>query len=209
MKHINIPVIVVLAVVTSLFGIQPAMARGGGFHGGGGGDFHGGGGGGWSGGRGGDFHGGGDFGGGGERPGRGGEFHGGGDHGWGDHGDHGNRGDRNNNNNSNNNNNTYNVNAYGNDDWGWGAADGALAGLAVGAAIGSAASQPSTVVVDNTTVVQQPPTFPAGTKVTVLPDGSQVRNVDGAPLYQSGSTWYKPYFGSNGVYYEVVPAPQS
>lgn len=184
MKYMNIPIIVVLAAATSLFGIQPAMARGGGFHGGGGG--------GWSGGRGGESR--------------------GGDHNWGDHGDHnwGDHGNHNNNNNNNNNtSNTYNVNAYGDDGWGWGAADGAIAGLAVGAAIGSAASQPSTVVVDNTTVVQPPPAFPAGTKVTVLPEGSQVRNVDGSPIYQNGSTWYKPYFGSNGVYYEVVPAPQS
>ena len=31
--------------------------------------------------------------------------------------------------------------------------------------------------------------------------------VNGVHYYQSGPTWYKPYYGSSGVYYEVVPAP--
>ena len=31
--------------------------------------------------------------------------------------------------------------------------------------------------------------------------------VNGTTYYQAGPTWYKPYFGSSGVYYEVVPAP--
>ena len=95
--------------------------------------------------------------------------------------------------------------------WGWGAADDALAGMAVGAAIGAAASQPSTIVVEqpSTTVVQQSaPAAPAyGTQVTQLPGGCTSQNVHGVMAYQCGSTWYRPYFGANGVYYEVVSPP--
>ena len=31
--------------------------------------------------------------------------------------------------------------------------------------------------------------------------------VNNVQYYQNGATWYRPYFGSAGVYYEVVPAP--
>jgi hypothetical protein len=83
--------------------------------------------------------------------------------------------------------------------------------MAVGAVIGAAASQPSTVIVEqpSTTVIQQPvPAAPAyGTLVTILPPGSESRNVNGIMAYQCGSTWYRPYFGANGVYYEVVSPP--
>ena len=207
MKYIKLMMIVIAAASLMLPGFNDAYARGGG----GGGHMGGGGGheGGWSGGRGGgDFERGGGGRGGGE--GRGGDW---GDRG--DHGDHGDHGDQNRRNNRNNNNNTTNnVNVYGGgwggDDWGWGAADGALAGMAIGAAIGSAA-QPSTVVVEapSTTVIQQSyPAAPAyGTQVTTLPEGCTSQNVNGVMAYQHGSTWYRPYFGSNGVYYEVVAPP--
>jgi len=88
-------------------------------------------------------------------------------------------------------------------------ADGAVAGLVVGTAIGSAA-QPSTVIVDDQTPAAQPAAVSApayGTQVVALPAGSVTKNVQGATVYQCGSVWYKPYFGSNGVYYEVVPPP--
>jgi hypothetical protein len=119
-----------------------------------------------------------------------------------------------NNRNSNNGNTTNNVNVYGNGGdwgWGWGAGDDALAGMAVGAAIASAASQPSTVIVEqpSTTVVQQAaPSAPAyGTQVTTLPAGCTAENIHGTMAYRCGSVWYRPYFGSSGVYYEVVPPP--
>jgi hypothetical protein len=107
------------------------------------------------------------------------------------------------------------VNVYGgggwDGGWGWGAADDALAGMAVGAAIGAAASQPSTVIVEqpSTTVIQQPaPGAPAyGSVVTTLPAGCVSQNVKGIMAYQCGSTWYRPFFGSSGVYYEVVSPP--
>jgi hypothetical protein len=40
-----------------------------------------------------------------------------------------------------------------------------------------------------------------------LPPGAGSMVVNGVTYYQAGPTWYKPYFGSSGVYYEVVPAP--
>lgn len=101
--------------------------------------------------------------------------------------------------------------------YGCGAAAGAVAGLAVGAVAGAAiadASRPATVVVQqpSTVVIQQPAYavhghLPIGTQVAALPPGSSSMVVNGANYYQSGRTWYKPFFGSSGVYYEVVPAP--
>lgn len=210
MKTLRTIVITIAVTVMILPGFNSVCARGGGHMGGGAHE------GGWSGGRGGgDFgRGGGDF----DRGGRGGDWgergdgqwrQGGGDRpGPHDHGDHGDHTRHDNNNNTYN--KTNNVNVYGgNPDWGWGwgAADDALAGMAVGAAIG-AASQPSTIIVEqpSTTVVQ--PSAPAyGTQVTVLPAGCQSRNINGIMAYQCGSVWYRPYFGASGVYYEVVPPP--
>jgi hypothetical protein len=40
-----------------------------------------------------------------------------------------------------------------------------------------------------------------------LPPGANSMVVNGVHYYQAGPTWYKPYYGSSGVYYEVVPAP--
>ena len=91
------------------------------------------------------------------------------------------------------------------------------AGLAVGAMAGAAivsASRPaSTVYVQQPTVVVQQPTtvvhgnYPIGTQFAELPAGTKSMVVNGVNYYQSGSVWFKPYFGSSGVYYEVVTAP--
>ncbi|MDM0071805.1 hypothetical protein [Variovorax sp. J31P207] len=95
--------------------------------------------------------------------------------------------------------------------YGCGAAAGAVAGLAVGAAIADA-SRPA-VVVQPAPVIVQPPAvvvqsaMPLGTQIAALPGGARSMVVNGVTYYQSGPTWYKPYFGSSGVYYEVVPAP--
>jgi hypothetical protein len=40
-----------------------------------------------------------------------------------------------------------------------------------------------------------------------LPPGAQSANINGTQYYVLGSTYYRPYFGNNGVYYEVVPNP--
>ena len=195
MKNINILAITVAAAVLMLPAFDGVYARGGGGH------FSGGGHGGWSGGRGGGsgFHGGG------ERPGEhgSGEYHGGG------HGGHGGHHD-NHNNNNNTTNNYYGDGGWG---WGWGAADDALAGMAVGAMIGAAASQPSTVI------IEQPPAGPSGqqassnakhsigTQVTTIPPGAVSKNVNGVLAYECKGVWYRPYFGSSGVYYVVVSPP--
>ena len=96
--------------------------------------------------------------------------------------------------------------------YGCGAAAGAVAGMAVGAAIADA-NRPPTVVVQQPAVVVQQPVYPVqanmplGTQLATLPGGARSMVVNGVNYYQYGPTWYKPYFGSSGVYYEVVPAP--
>jgi hypothetical protein len=46
-----------------------------------------------------------------------------------------------------------------------------------------------------------------GAVYAVLPAGATVVNQGGVSYYISGSTWFKPAYGANGVYYTVVPAP--
>jgi len=74
--------------------------------------------------------------------------------------------------------------------------------------------QPSTIVVEQpaATVVEQVanPVAAApgiGTDVPFLPAGSQPKNIGGNTLYEYKDTWYKPYIGINGTYYEVVSPP--
>jgi hypothetical protein len=76
------------------------------------------------------------------------------------------------------------------------AAVGIAAGAVAGAAVAS--SRPQTVVV-------QPPPAPVaplavGQVVTALPAGCATVG----SRYQCGATWFQPYFGGNGVYYQVV-----
>jgi hypothetical protein len=40
-----------------------------------------------------------------------------------------------------------------------------------------------------------------------LPAGAIPSNIGGSTYYLSGSTWFQPSYGANGVYYRVVPAP--
>ncbi|MDM0113704.1 hypothetical protein QTI66_16210 [Variovorax sp. J22R133] len=97
--------------------------------------------------------------------------------------------------------------------YGCGAAVGAVAGMAVGAAVASAARPATVVVAQPMPVVVEPPPYavvgnvPLGSQVAALPSGTQSMVVNGVTFYQHGPTWYKPYFGSSGVYYQVVPAP--
>lgn len=97
--------------------------------------------------------------------------------------------------------------------WGCGAAVGAVAGMAVGAAIATAAAPRyvQAVPVYVPTPVYTPAYVPTyvgvGNQVTTLPPGVNNLVVNGQQYYQSGSIWYKPYYGSSGVYYEVVQAP--
>ena len=70
---------------------------------------------------------------------------------------------------------------------GWG---GVAAGVAAGAAIGAAA------------------TYGAGATLANLPPGGCYEEVIGTVnYYHCGSTWFRGYFGNNGLYYRVVTAP--
>ena len=81
-----------------------------------------------------------------------------------------------------------------------------IAGVAVGAMAGAAvASSNSTTV-----VVQQPMApapMPLGTNMTYLPGGCVSITYSSAQYYQCGPNWLRGFFGSNGAYYQVVPAP--
>lgn len=54
-------------------------------------------------------------------------------------------------------------------------------------------------------IVQPPP--PIGSIYYTLPLGAQSTIVGTTQYYLLGTTYYQPRFGSNGVYYEVVPTP--
>jgi hypothetical protein len=89
--------------------------------------------------------------------------------------------------------------------YGCAAAAGAVVGMAVGAAIASSAPPPAVYVQQPTYVAQG--NLPIGTQVATVPAGSNSIVVKGTHYYQHGATWYQPFFGSSGVYYQVVPAP--
>ena len=85
-----------------------------------------------------------------------------------------------------------------------------IVGLAVGAMVGSAAANankpPSqTVFVPQPVVVVTPSTV--GTMVYALPGGCSTANVNGVNYYNCAGVYYQPYFGNNGVYYQIVPPP--
>ena len=78
-----------------------------------------------------------------------------------------------------------------------------VAGLAVGAMVGSAASQSST---STTTVVQAAPAPSAiaiGTNLNSLPGNCQTVFINSIQYFQCGSSWLRQYTG----YFQVVPAP--
>ena len=70
-------------------------------------------------------------------------------------------------------------------------AAGAVVGVAAGAAVASAAR----------------PVYSVGVNYATVPPGAVIVNQAGINYYQVGSTWFRPYYGANGVYYTVVPAP--
>ncbi|MCX5677575.1 MAG: hypothetical protein NTY76_00490 [Candidatus Omnitrophica bacterium] len=106
-----------------------------------------------------------------------------------------------------------NVNAPNGGWYGYGAADDALAGMMMVTAMGAVAAKSSE---SNTVIIEQPaqpavqaaPVIPSiGAQVPMLPQGCQAKNIGGTLYYQSGSAWYRPYFGASGVYYQVVEPP--
>jgi len=70
-------------------------------------------------------------------------------------------------------------------------AAGAVVGVAAGAAVASAAR----------------PAYAMGVNYATNPAGAVVVNQAGINYYQVGNTWFRPYYGANGVYYSVVAAP--
>jgi len=52
-----------------------------------------------------------------------------------------------------------------------------------------------------------PPPPAIGTITYTLPLGAQSANINGTQYYVSGATYYRPFFGPNGVYYQVAPNP--
>lgn len=73
-------------------------------------------------------------------------------------------------------------------------AAGAVVGVAAGAAIATAA-RPAPVV------------YPMGVSYATVPAGAVIVNRYGVNYYQVGTTWFRPYYGANGVYYSVVAPP--
>ena len=51
------------------------------------------------------------------------------------------------------------------------------------------------------------PVAPVGSIYYSLPYGAKSASVNGTHYYVLGITYYRPFFGSNGVYYQVVPNP--
>ena len=99
---------------------------------------------------------------------------------------------------------------YGNSGYSGGSVAAAgVAGLAVGAMAGAAAAS-SYAPPPTTVLIQQPvgaAPMPLGTSLSYLPGGCVNINASSGQYYQCGMNWFRPYFGSNGAYYQVVPAP--
>ena len=49
--------------------------------------------------------------------------------------------------------------------------------------------------------------FGAAIALGSFPYGAQFANINGVQYYVLGATYYRPCFGNNGVYYQVVPNP--
>lgn len=87
-----------------------------------------------------------------------------------------------------------------------------MAGMAVGAMAGSAsAKKQQSSSTTQTASAAQPATIssplPTGTQLSALPAGCTNAVVKSVEYYGCGPNWFKPVFGSNGVYYQVVPQP--
>ena len=52
------------------------------------------------------------------------------------------------------------------------------------------------------------PALPAGSVSYSLPTGAEAVSINGVQYYVAHGVYYRPYFGSNGVYYQVVGNPR-
>jgi hypothetical protein len=109
--------------------------------------------------------------------------------------------------------------------YGGGFGAGLVTGAVVGATVATLAKPAPTYVYTSPTyiapvsgvyvppapvVIAPPPVYhglPLGSTVSVLPTGFTSTTIDGIQYYYRDDTWYRPYFGSAGPYYLVVPTP--
>ena len=83
--------------------------------------------------------------------------------------------------------------------WNAGAAWAAgAAGAVAGAAVASAATA-------NAYAAQS--AYAMNDIYSTLPAGCAYSPYSGVAYYTCGGTWFSPYYGANGTYYRVVPAP--
>jgi len=52
-----------------------------------------------------------------------------------------------------------------------------------------------------------PVTYVMGVDYAALPAGCITPNVGGGTYYLCGNTWFQPSYGTNGLFYKVVPTP--
>ncbi|MDM0084921.1 hypothetical protein QTI17_30430 [Variovorax sp. J31P179] len=71
-------------------------------------------------------------------------------------------------------------------------AAGAVVGVAAGAAVATA---------------NRGAVYPMGVSYARVPAGAVMVNRYGVDYYQVGDSWFRPFYGANGVYYTVVGAP--
>jgi len=99
----------------------------------------------------------------------------------------------------------YGGGCYGCGGWGGAAVAGAV-GLAAGAAVGAAAASANSANAYAAGVAAGA-AYAIGTTYAALPAGCAYSPVGGASYYNCGGYWFQPAYGSNGVYYQVVPTP--
>ena len=103
------------------------------------------------------------------------------------------------------------VPVYSSGCYGCAAAAGAVVGMAAGAAVTSANTAAATSNAYAAGVAagaaSAPRGYAMGVNYAVLPPGATPANVAGVTYYISGNNWFKPMYGANGVYYQVVPTP--
>lgn len=94
--------------------------------------------------------------------------------------------------------------------YGCAAAAGAVVGAAVGASAASAnsaAASANAYAAGVAAGAASAPAYALGVNYAALPPNCAPVTVRGTTYYLLGNTWFKPFFGANGVYYQVVPAP--
>lgn len=103
--------------------------------------------------------------------------------------------------------NSYAPGCYNCGGWGAGAAVAAgISGMAARAAIGAAAGSAATANAYAAGAVA-PPVYVMNDIYATLPAGCVYNPVASAAYYRCGASWLSPYYGANGMYYRVVPAP--